>query len=166
MAARNPDHVLGFVVHEVARLLRRRFEQHSRAAGLGLTRMQCAVLIRLALQEGSNQAELAQALDIEPITLVRLLDRLEEAGFIERRPDPNDRRAYVLTLTEAARPMLERIYGLADKVYDEAQAGMSPAEATQLMKLLHKIKGNLSTKTGEVLAAAAVAAPVRRKRYV
>src|SRR5476649_713541 len=94
---RNPDRMLGFVIHEVARLLRRRFEHYTRGAELGLTRAQCAVLAHLARQEGINQAALAQSLDIEPITLVRLLDRLEESGLIERKPDPGDRRAYVLT---------------------------------------------------------------------
>ncbi len=162
MPQTDPERMLGFVVHDLARLMRRRYEQYARAEELGLTRTQCSVLAHLARQEGVNQTTLAQSLDIEPITLVRLLDRLEEAGFIQRKPDPQDRRAYVLELTPKARPMLERIYDLAAKVYEEAQAGLSKAETAQLLTLLHRTKANLARRTseGSVLAAAAL----RRKR--
>ncbi len=163
MPQTDPRRMLGFVIHDVARLLRRRFEQYARAENLGLTRTQCGVLAHLARQEGINQATLAQILDIEPITLVRLLDRLQDGGFIQRKPDPQDRRAYVLELTAKARPMLERIYGLADKVYDEAQAGMSKPEAAQLLALLHRTKTNLARRTSED-GVATTGAPVRRKR--
>ncbi len=158
--ARHPDHMLGFVIHEAARLLRRRFEQHARAEGLGLTRAQAVVLAHLARQEGRNQAALAQLLDIEPITLVRLLDRLEEAGFIERKRDPNDRRAHAVMLTAKARPMVERIYALADKVYAEALVGMPKADAAQLLSLLHRVKANLAARMPE----ADETEPVRRRR--
>jgi len=162
MPQNDPERMLGFVIHDVARLLRRRYEQYMRADGLGLTRTQCAVLANLARQEGVNQATLAQSLDIEPITLVRLLDRLQEGGFIQRKPDPQDRRAYVLELTAKARPILERIYGLAAKVYEEAQAGMSKPETEQLLSLLHRTKANLARRTSEDTLPAA--GPVRRKR--
>jgi len=162
MPQTDPERMLGFVIHDVSRLLRRRYEQYARAEGLGLTRTQCSVLAHLARQEGVNQATLAQSLDIEPITLVRLLDRLQEGGFIQRKPDPQDRRAYVLELTAKARPILERIYGLAGKVYEEAQAGMSKAEAEQLLSLLHRTKANLARRTSEEVAMAT--APVRRNR--
>lgn len=162
MPQNDPERMLGFVIHDVSRLLRRRYEQYARDEGLGLTRTQCSVLAHLARQEGVNQATLAQILDIEPITLVRLLDRLEEAGFIQRKPDPQDRRAYVLELTAKAGPMLERIYELAAKVYDEAQAGLSKAEAAQLLTLLHRTKANLARRTNE--AGAPAAGPARRKR--
>lgn len=162
MAPNDPERMLGFVIHDVSRLMRRRYEQYARDEGLGLTRTQCAVLAHLARQEGVNQATLAQTLDIEPITLVRLLDRLEEAGFIQRKPDPQDRRAYVLELTANARPILERIYGLAAKVYEEAQAGMSKAETAQLLSLLHRLKANLARRTSE--AGSPAAGPLRRKR--
>ena len=158
MPQTDPERMLGFVVHDLARLMRRRYEQYARAEQLGLTRTQCSVLAHLARQEGVNQATLAQSLDIEPITLVRLLDRLQEAGFIQRKPDPQDRRAYVLELTPKARPMLERIYGLAAKVYEEAQAGLSKAETAQLLSLLHRTKANLARRTGED------ALPATRKR--
>lgn len=159
MPQTDPERMLGFVIHDVSRLLRRRYEQYTRADGLGLTRTQCAVLAHLARQEGVNQATLAQSLDIEPITLVRLLDRLQEAGFIQRKPDPQDRRAYVLELTAKARPILERIYGLAAKVYEEAQAGLTKAETDQLLSLLQRAKANLARRTGEDAAV-----PATRKR--
>src|SRR5258707_15845407 len=98
-----PEKPLGFVLHDVARFLRKRFELRGRDAQLGLTRAQWSVLAHLARQEGINQAALAQILEIEPITLVRLLDRLQAAGLVERRPDATDRRARVLYLTPAAR---------------------------------------------------------------
>jgi MarR family transcriptional regulator for hemolysin len=159
--SKNPDRMLGFVIHEAARLLRRRFEQYARAEELGLTRAQCAALAHLARQEGINQAALAQSLDIEPITLVRLLDRLEEAGLVERKPDPGDRRAYVLMLTAKARPVLARIYDLADQVYTEAHAGMSKTDTAQLLDLLVQVKANLAARTE---AAPENTEPHRRRR--
>jgi DNA-binding MarR family transcriptional regulator len=160
--SKNPDRMLGFVIHETARLLRRRFEQYARADELGLTRAQCAVLAHLARQEGINQAALAQSLDIEPITLVRLLDRLEEAGLLERKPDPGDRRAYVLMLTAKARPVLARIFDLAERVYGDAQVGMSKADTAQLLNLLVQMKANLAARTTE--AASEDTDPSRRRR--
>jgi len=138
-----PERTLGFVLHDVARLLRKRFEQRARVARLELTRAQWSVLAHLARQEGINQAALAQILEIEPITLVRLLDRLQAADLVERRPDPSDRRARVLFLTPAARPLLERIWELAAGVREEAMAGLSEPEREQLIGLLLKVKGNL-----------------------
>src|ERR1043165_3270769 len=125
MSTNVPERTLGFVLHDVARFLRKRFEQRARVARLGLTRAQWSVLAHLARQEGINQAALAQILEIEPITLVRLLDRLEAAKLIVRRPDPSDRRARALYLTPAARPLLERIWALAASVREEAMAGLS-----------------------------------------
>jgi DNA-binding MarR family transcriptional regulator len=91
---------LGFLLHEVARLLRRRFEQNARDSGL--TRSQWQVLAYLANNEGINQSGLADLLEIEPITLCRIVDKLQTRGLIERRPDPSDRRAWLLHLTPAA----------------------------------------------------------------
>src|SRR3982074_2360874 len=88
---------LGFLLHDVARLLRRRFEQNAR--GPGLTRSQWQVLAYLALNEGINQSGLADLLEIEPITLGRIVDKLETLGLIERHPDPSDRRGGVFFLT-------------------------------------------------------------------
>jgi DNA-binding MarR family transcriptional regulator len=143
-----PERTLGFVLHDVARALRKRLEQRARETQLGLTRAQWSVLAHLARQEGINQAALAQILEIEPITLVRQLDRLQAAGLVERRPDPSDRRARVLFLTPTARPLLERIWTLAAVVREEAMAGLSEPERERLIELLLKIKSNLSESIG------------------
>ena len=134
---------LGFLVHDVARLLRKRLEQRARAAGIGLTRAQWQTLAYLARSEGINQVTLAQLLDIEPITLVRLIDRLEAIGLVERRPDPRDRRQRNLFLTEKAWPELARIKALGAEVREEALAGVGAAERERLMDSLARVKGNL-----------------------
>ena len=143
MTTQAPDRTLGLVLHDVARLLRKRFELRARAADLPLTRAQWSVLAHLSRQEGLNQSALAQIMEIEPITLVRLLDRLQAAGLVERRPDPADRRIRALYLTPAAHPLLERIWTLAAVVREEAMAGLSEAEREQLMGTLLRLKGNL-----------------------
>src|SRR6478672_13626425 len=95
---------LGFLLHDVARLLRKRFEQ--RARDLGLTRSQWQTLAYLNVNEGIHQSGLAEILEVEPITLVRILDKLQERGLIERRQHPSDRRIWLLFLKEAARPLI------------------------------------------------------------
>lgn len=144
---RSPERMFGLVVHEVARLLRRRYEQRLRSTGIGLTRAQCAVLVNLVEREGINQAGLAQVLDIEPITMVRLLDKLQEAGLVVRKPCPKDRRAYTLELTAKAEPVLEQIYALAEEVYAESQTSLSKADVDHLISQLQIIKSNLLTST-------------------
>src|SRR6202011_1761449 len=127
----------GFLVNDVARLFGRRFDHNGRR--LGLTRAQCRTLGYLARNEGINQAGLADVLEIRPMTLVRQIDRMEEAGWIERRPDPADRRARRLYLTARAWPILGRIWSVANDTRDEALARMTPAEGEQLVKLLHRV---------------------------
>src|ERR1700754_1775565 len=132
----------GFLLHDTARLLRRDFERRSK--GTGLTRAQWAVLAYVARNEGSNQAALADMLEIEPITLVRLLDKLEAAGLVERRPDPADRRVRRLYLTEATGPLLGQLQDLASETRESALAGLSESERRQLTDLLMKVRANLS----------------------
>ena len=148
-----PSRTLGFVLNDVARLMRKRFEQRARAAALGLTRAQAAVLAYLARQEGINQAALAQLLELEPITLARLLDRLQAAGLIERRPDPKDRRAHLLYLTAAAYPLLDRIFALAAEVREDALAGVAEADRGRLLDLLIEMKANLVAVEVEAVSA-------------
>lgn len=136
---------LGFLVHDVARLLRKRLEQRARAAGIGLSRAQWQVLAFIARCEGIHQAGLAALLDIEPITLVRLLDRLEAMGLVERRLDPKDRRQRNLYLTDRAAPELERIRALGTEVREEALAGLDDATRKRLLAELGLIKSNLQT---------------------
>jgi len=142
----------GFLVHDVARLFGRRFNQRA-LLFLGLTRAQCKVLGYLARNEGINQAGLADLLEITPMTLVRQIDRMEEDGWIERRPDPADRRARRLVLTEKARLILARILDLSNEVRTEAFAGLSEAEGRYLIDLLARVHGNLSERVPSLAAS-------------
>ena len=132
----------GFLLHDTARLLRRDFERRSK--NTGFTRSQWALLATLARNEGCNQATLADLLEIEPITLVRLLDKLEAAGLVERRPDPTDRRVRRLFLTEATGPLLEQLQALGAQTREAALAGLAEDERRQLTDLLMKVRCNLS----------------------
>jgi MarR family transcriptional regulator for hemolysin len=138
------DRSFGFLVNDVARLFGRRFDHNGRR--LGLTRAQCRTLGYLARNEGINQAGMADLLEIRPMTLVRQIDRMEETGWIERRPDPADRRARRLFLTAKARPILGRIWDVANETRDEALALLSPREAETLIDLLHRVHANLSER--------------------
>ena len=137
----NPP-TLAFLLHDVARLLKKRLEQNSR--GSGLTRSQWQILAHLAQNEGINQKGLAELLEIEPITLGRIVDKLETLGLIERRPHPTDRRTWLLHLVEAARPKLEQIRELGDATHREAMAGVSEDDGQCLLKTLESMKANLT----------------------
>lgn len=143
--AMNLDRSFGFLVHDVARLFGHRFNQRA-LLFLGLTRAQCKVLGYLARNEGINQAGLADLLEIKPMTLVRQIDRMEEDGWIERRPQPGDRRARRLVLTDKARPILACILDLSNEVRTEAFAGLSRDEGQRLMDLLRRVHANLSER--------------------
>ena len=133
---------LDFLLHDVARLLRKRFEQNAR--GSGLTRSQWQVLAYLAQNEGINQSGLAELLDVEPITLGRIVDKLETLGLIERHPHSFDRRIWLLRLTPAARPKLTQVRKLGDVTRDETLAGISEVDSAQLLKTLQVLKANLA----------------------
>ena len=133
---------LAFLLHDVARLLKKRLEQNSR--GSGLTRSQWQILAHLAGNEGINQKGLAELLEIEPITLGRILDKLEARSLIERQPHPTDRRTWLLHLVEAAHPKLERVRELGDFTRGEALAGVSDADRQRLLKTLEAMKANLT----------------------
>src|SRR5712671_7900544 len=133
---------LGFLLHEVARSLRRRFEQNAR--GSGLTRSQWQVLAYLAQNEGINQSGLADLLEIEPITLGRIVDKLQTLALIERHPHPSDRRVWLLHLTPAARSKLTQLRRLGDVTRGEALTGVSEADTERLLKTLQALKANLT----------------------
>src|SRR4051812_13819822 len=137
----NTNPTLGFVLHEVARLLRKRFEQ--RAKGLGLTRSQWQALAYLSKNEGIHQGGLADILEIEPITLVRILDKLAERGLIERRQHPTDRRIWLLYMRDAARPLLADMRVLGEETRGEALQSISPEQREQLFNILSVMKTNL-----------------------
>lgn len=132
---------LAFTLNDVARLLRTIADQ--KAAEFGMSRAKWAVLARLGRFEGLKQAELADMLDLQPITLTRLLDGLCDSGLIERRPDPDDRRAKRLFLTPAARPLLERLSILGGGIMDAALAGLDESRVATLLADLSIIKENL-----------------------
>src|SRR6195256_7093342 len=117
---------LGLLLHDVARLLKKRFEQNSR--GSGLTRSQWQVLTYLAQNEGINQARLAELIEMEPITLGRIADKLETLMLITRNPHPTDRRRRILHLMPAARSRLEQAGEYGDVTHREALAGGSEAD--------------------------------------
>ena len=148
----DPDRNVGFLLHDVSRRLRKRFDRRARA--LGLTRAQWRVLVHLAPRQGLNQSGLAEILEVESITLGRHVDRLEETGWLERRPDPGDRRAWRLFLTDKARPTLDRMEALAIKTQEEAMAGLSQDERSRLLALLLSMKRNMTLRDTEDAAAA------------
>ena len=135
------EHLLGFMLNDVSRLLRTRFDQ--RAKSHGLTRSQWRVLVHLARAEGIIQSGLAEILEVERMTLGRLIDRLEVAGWVERRRDSKDRRVRRLYLTAMARPTLSDIMKIATDMHDEALHGLSNDDLNQLMQTLLVIKNNL-----------------------
>ena|ERR1700728_4758539 len=130
-----------FIVHDVARLLRTYADY--KAAQFGITRAQWAVLVRVDRSEGLNQSELAEILDLQPITLTRLLDKLCDSGLIERRPDPADRRAKRLYLKAAARPLLERLGALGEETMASTLAGVEPKSVAEMVSQLAVVKDNL-----------------------
>jgi len=134
----------GYVLFETARLMAKRFDQ--RARPFGLTRAQSTVLVYLFKNEGINQAGLAELLELEPISLARCLDRMEQAGWVERRPDPGDRRARLLFLTEKAKPVLDQVLEIAVATRAEALAGIPPSDRDRVVDLLHHVRRNLSER--------------------
>jgi MarR family transcriptional regulator for hemolysin len=136
------DSTLGFLLHDVARLLKKRFEQNSQ--GSGLTRSQWQVLTYLAQNEGINQKGLAELIEIEPITLGRIVDKLEAMGLIERHPHPTDRRTWLLHLMPDAHTKLEQVRELGEVIRNEALAGVSEIDRQRLLKTLQALKANLT----------------------
>lgn len=138
---------LGFLIADVSRLMRREFDV--RVRGIGVTRPQWRVLTLLARHGGVNQGRVADLLEVEPITLSRMVDRLQEAGLVERRADPRDRRAWQLFLTDKATPILSQIRERADELMEELLEGVSEAEQAVLGDALSRIHQNLSRRGDE-----------------
>jgi MarR family transcriptional regulator, transcriptional regulator for hemolysin len=145
-----------FILNDVARLLRT-YADH-RAAQFGMTRAQWAVLVRLDRSEGLNQSELAETLDLQPITLTRLLDKLCDGGLIERRPDPADRRAKRLFLTPAARPLLKQLSALGEETMAGVTEGLTQEDIERMLAELATVKDNLRRLIHQRNANAAVGA--------
>src|SRR5262249_246125 len=130
-----------FTIMDVARLLKTYADQHGRQ--FGISRAQWAVLVRIDRNEGLNQSELADMLDLQPITLTRLLDRLADNGLIERRADPHDRRANRLYLKPAAKPPLAPPADLSGDMMEAVLDGISANSIERMLKELGAVKDNL-----------------------
>jgi MarR family transcriptional regulator, transcriptional regulator for hemolysin len=144
---RDPNRAVGFLMTDITRLMRRDFAR--RAQPLDMTEGQWRVLARLSSgNEGLSQAALAELMEVQPITLVRLIDRLQASGLVERRPAPKDRRAFQLFLTPRAQPIIDRIWDFGQQTREEAMAGLSAAEREQLIDTLIRIKANLARNNG------------------
>lgn len=133
---------LGFLVHDAARLMRRRFE--ARASGHGLSSAQWRLLVRVVKEAGVPQARLAELLEIEPISVSRLLDRMEALGWVERRADSSDRRVRMIFPSAKASDAYAHVKSLAGEVYAEALAGLSQEARAILVNGLVTIVENLS----------------------
>ncbi|UZK67169.1 MarR family winged helix-turn-helix transcriptional regulator [Sphingomonas sp. M1-B02] len=133
---------LGFLLSDTSRLMRRRFDERARSSGA--TGAQWRMLKILERHEGLNQGQLAELLEVEPITCCRMIDRVEEAGFVERRRDPADRRAWRIHLTEKARPVLADLKDVAGGMIEDALQGMSSAQRDELVALLNIVRSNIS----------------------
>jgi DNA-binding MarR family transcriptional regulator len=135
------DRTLGFLFADIARLLRRNIDR--RLQSLELTQAQWRAIVYLSRSEGMTQAALAESLEIQPITLTRLVDRMESAGWVERRTHPLDRRAVQLYLTPKSQPILEEMHARAAETLNEAMRGIAPRAQRQLAATLDQIKHNL-----------------------
>src|SRR6476619_2794810 len=141
MRPRNPRREFAFVLNDVARMLRT--YAYQRARRLGITRAQWAVMARLEQSGGLKQSELAELLDLQPITLTRLVDRLCANGMVERRSDPNDRRAKRLHLTPLARPLMDRLAELGQDLMGTVLEGFDAADVERMIGELSRTKENL-----------------------
>lgn len=133
---------LGFLLHDASRLLRKRFEQN--AGRFGLSSAQWRLLVRVWKEEGVAQARLAELLEVEPISVSRLIDRMEEGGWIERRNDVADRRVRTIFLTAKSRAIFDEMRGVADHVYEIALTGLSAAQQKAILDGLKSIISNLN----------------------
>jgi DNA-binding MarR family transcriptional regulator len=145
---------VGALLHDLARLMRRRFERRTRQTGLAITRQQARALLSIARNEGVSQAAIATLLDIESIALVRMLDRLHEEALVERRLHPTDRRIRTLWLTPLGWRVVDRVLAINRDVREEACAGLSPEARDAMIRALDRMKVNLLlAEEGEGAAA-------------
>ncbi len=134
----------GFLLKDVSGRYTARFEQHARE--ISLTLMQCKVLVHLDKNEGVSQARLAQLTGIEPMMMVRLLNGMEKEHFLERRSDPEDKRARRLHLTAQARPLVDEIWRLAARTRAEMFANVSRQDRDTFLRVLATAQTNLTPK--------------------
>jgi DNA-binding MarR family transcriptional regulator len=133
---------LFYTLHDATRQLRKHFDR--RATRLELTRAQWRALKATSRQEGLSQTELAELLDMEPIPVGRVIDRLEKTGFVERRADPADRRRWRLYLTPKAHAVVGEMETIASELRNDALRDVDPGDLDALMRVLAQIKENLA----------------------
>lgn len=139
--AKTEDVSFGYLLNDVTLLFRKHFDR--RAVKFGLTRAQWRATKMLNHREGLRQTELAELLEMEPIAVGRVIDRLQAAGFVERRPDPRDRRAWRLYVTEQARVIVDDMELIARDLRKDATCGVEHAELCQALAVINRIKDNL-----------------------
>jgi MarR family transcriptional regulator, transcriptional regulator for hemolysin len=135
------DISFGYLLNDVTLLIRKHFDR--RAVKFGLTRAQWRATKMLYHREGMRQTELAESLEMEPIAVGRVIDRLQAAGFVERRPDPKDRRAWRLYVTDQARGVIADMELIARGVRKDAAKGIPVPELEQALGVLNRMKENL-----------------------
>lgn len=133
---------IGFLMNDTARLFRKALD--ARATQTGVTGLQWRLLAWVSRNPGASQGFLADRLEVEPITVSRMVDRLVEAGHIERQADPADRRAWKIYLTDGATPIVSDLRAMADALVEQALAGLSPTERADLERLVLHVRENLS----------------------
>jgi len=138
------NETIGFLLNDTARLFRRAFNARTRDSGI--TALQWRLITYLKRHQGIRQGPLADLIEVEPITLSRMVDRLAEAGLVERRADPTDRRAWQLFLTPRARALLGDMRRTIDRLTEEATEGLSATERDQLIALVGRVRCNLSRR--------------------
>lgn len=135
---------IGFLIADISRMMRLEFQQ--RIEHSAITLAQSRALVYVSRHEGVRQVDLAQLLEVQPITLARLIDQLEGDGLVERRADPGDRRAYQIYLTPTAAQKLAIIEEVGASVREDTMQGLTPEERTQLHTMLSRMRGNLSSR--------------------
>jgi DNA-binding MarR family transcriptional regulator len=155
---------VGYLLKDVSRRYVARFERH--AAEVSLTLMQCKVLLHLSKNEGASQVRLCELTDIEPMMMVRILDRMEADKLLERRPDPADRRARRLYLTRKAAPILDEIDRISEVTRNEIFAGVSKTDRDAFQKVLEHVHENACALEAATPPAAAQPTPTASGRRV
>lgn len=139
-ANQNPERSTGFLLRDNSRFMKTAFNDRVS----GLTQAQWGALAHLSRHQGLNQVGLADLLEVQPITVARLIDKLVALGVVERRPDPNDRRAQQLFLTAKAQPLLDQLWEAGDEILDEAYDGFTAEERASFIDMLVRMRGNLA----------------------
>jgi DNA-binding MarR family transcriptional regulator len=158
--SKHPDRGIGFLMADISRLLRRDFDR--RVRDLDITQAQWRALAHLARDEGINQAALAERLEVQPITIARLIDRMEAAGWVRRESDTSDRRASLLFLTPKAKPIIDELHARADGAVEALLRGISLRARREVKATLEHMKANLIAAE----AATDAAAPKGKKDHV